>query len=189
MRTQEQTLLARFGFRDPDHGDERHYLACKYLALPDTHERLVRCVDPSGLPQSERRCVDHGQMVVFEQRSYTLERPIKKDGGFVVGFLDLVLQARWAHVPADNAWCIWSELVVEVKVRPVPIDDIVKQVALYMEFVERRCPFVVATAFDLRMSDVDVLRTVGAHHVRLGRGFETYLQRAAHEAAAASPEL
>lgn len=112
MRSQDRTMLASMGFADPDKGDERHDLACRYLALPENHERLARSlIEPawkrlSG-PGSDKTWVDGRGHVEFSfVRSFgsfrivrpSIEHVLSKGEGqyrTTVGFLDVTLPFKF----------------------------------------------------------------------------------------------
>lgn len=77
------------------------------------------------------------------------------------------------------------KLVVEVKITPLGLGDIIRQLKLYREFdfsvagTYARTPidWVVATAFPLSDSEVSILRDrEKIHHVRLGSSFEKWAE-------------
>ena len=41
MHSHERTMLAKLGFADPDRREQRHDVACQYLATPDAIRRLI----------------------------------------------------------------------------------------------------------------------------------------------------
>jgi|GEM_PF-5009603 hypothetical protein len=71
-------------------------------------------------------------------------------------------------------------LLIEVKITPTPIGDIMRQFALYDQHlfnsVAATYPprLVLASAFDLTQSDVETLRLKSIHHIRLGPKFDVY---------------
>jgi len=77
-----------------------------------------------------------------------------------------------------------AELLGEVKIHPVTVGDMLRQINLYREYGKWRV-VVIATAFDLTERDVETLRAGRVQHVKLGAGFEEFCQRMQAPAAAA----
>jgi hypothetical protein len=63
--------------------------------------------------------------------------------------------------------------VVEVKVMPVSMGEIVRQVTLYREHLKAD-GWVVATAFAVTTPDLDELTEAKIRHVRLGTHFDRW---------------
>jgi hypothetical protein len=61
---------------------------------------------------------------------------------------------------------------IEVKITPISISDILRQIALYREF----CPgyWVLVTAFGIKPHELEALRRERVHHIRLGKDFEAF---------------
>lgn len=248
VRTHERTLLQQMGYMDRDRADPLHYLACKYVRLPEVHERLaglayadvlardcehylgrvfkgdVSYLSVEDLLRRERVVELHTyapDTPRFRQTSALVEHAIRRPNGFVVGFVDALLENSWiypytrsfrlqeqrARGPHGNECGEWIDVgassspdegrtsetrvdgfvvAVEVKIGETPVDEIVKQLGVYRSCLDAR--FVVATAFDVTVSDAEVLRAAGAVHVRLGPRFVHFAQKALTEQSAKSPE-
>jgi len=92
MRSSDQSLIARMGFRDPDKADSRHDMACRYFTLPETIERLAKVF---GYPKTAatRLTSDRGRVVVVDQAhnivpAEGLTEYAVRNGTFLIGFLD-----------------------------------------------------------------------------------------------------
>jgi len=62
--------------------------------------------------------------------------------------------------------------LIEVKVHPVDVSDIIKQMKMYGDFTYSAC----ATCYQLRPSDKKMLEDSGIKHIYLGDGFKAYCQ-------------
>jgi hypothetical protein len=75
-------------------------------------------------------------------------------------------------------------LIVEVKAGHVPVTDVLRQVALYREFIAADA-WVLATTYAPSALDVDTLRRESIHHIRLGPKFTEWAEE--QRSAAAPP--
>lgn len=75
---------------------------------------------------------------------------------------------RWEHL-ADGA------LLVEVKIEPVSVGDLLRQIKMYRSFVAASA--IAATAYPMTKDEIAILRREGIHHVRLGDGFKAWCTR------------
>lgn len=74
----------------------------------------------------------------------------------------------------------YGRAIVEVKINPLPIGDIMRQIELYRTYLNSCCGisyWVLATPFGLDASDTATLLSSKIHHIRLGGNFEKYAQR------------
>jgi len=100
---------------------------------------------------------------------------------------------RWSAYMSETRikelpWSDWREesalrehrlpclLGVEVKIRPVGVGEILRQVNLYREY-QPTTTWVAATAFPMTAADVASLREQKVRHALLGRGFEEFVRR------------
>jgi hypothetical protein len=205
MHSHDRTMLSSLGFADPDKKDRRHDLACQYLATPDVARQIVDILVRPSL-SARTKTVNERKFrgrVVYEFGDLyrpRFEEPIVKGEGqyrTVVGFLDVVLPFSWTYrqvgemrafeghpwEPHNSNLDAWtSAVILEAKVNPVGVGDIVRQINLYREFrriSEDSFPnlpyfWCVATAFDLSAADVSMLREGRVRHIRLGEAFEEW---------------
>lgn len=174
MHSFDRTLLAKLGFADPDKGNSRHDLACQYLAQKDVVTSLVASI--TGKEPSKLQRV----------RSFP-ESPLSKGEGqykTTIGFLDLLVRFdslepsqvyedhRW--VPAEDKW-IGGAMAIEVKISPVSLGDIIRQVNLYAEY-QTGTHWLVVTEFSLSPEDVATLKSASIRHRRLGGKFSEYVK-------------
>lgn len=307
----DKTLIARLGFADADRREPLHDLACRYLALPEQAEKLVRLVDDWTMPKprtagrvwsfdrmaefDERR----GQLRIGDRRRLPLQpgdRPLRGDRYYLstknnvtpsrafsigpeglrlgeaeymvtpdaamleaqsevetfamqhegeiialladliaceplvavhgkerpvtvtavearravtkavverqitkgqgqykttIGFADVFLRTTmaarctYAWTTPDGAsetWEQWdalgldraSAILVEVKARPVPASEILRQLRLYAEYLAGDPILVAATLFHMSSGESEMLRSQGVRAIRLGDSFETW---------------
>jgi hypothetical protein len=92
--------------------------------------------------------------------------------------------AAKAIEPDGGPRTCYGRLIIEAKVRPVPVGDILRQLTLYRSYVALSgidVWGVAATAFDLTEGDVATLRAKRILHVRLGVQFDTYCTERSHD--------
>lgn len=181
MHAHDRTLLSQLGFADPDKRDRRHTLGCQYLALPENRLKIM------GLLPRTFRYEGADRQVEGSDRQPIFERMIGKGEGkyrTTIGFIDLIL---WYQVtfpcggpkccrpPSDEIHIYSFGVAVEVKITPVGIGDILRQINLYRDY-EKQFGWLVATAFPLSTADVSVLKNERIYHVRLGDPFETWAE-------------
>lgn len=68
-------------------------------------------------------------------------------------------------------------VAIEVKITPIAASEIIRQIKLYREYRSAHtwlCP----THFDLGKRDVDMLKSEGIHHIRLGAKFDEWAKTA-----------
>jgi hypothetical protein len=175
MRAYDRTLLANLGFSDPDKKEDRHDLACQYLA-----ENGAKVLELFLLPERSSGIADGGRATYTESpwefSGFSCEAPISKGEGqykTTIGFLDLVVKATSIYQQSN-----WKgdthpqhvEIAVEVKIGRVQVGDILRQVRLYREY-HLAAGWLVATEFALSSGDIAVLKNEGIKHVLLGTRF------------------
>lgn len=123
-----------------------------------------------------------------------------------VGFIDLILpfykkqtrNVRYQHYPISKDCVVAdfrrSAILVEVKVNPVGVGDLMRQVGLYNQHASSvvssgvAIHWAVATAFPMSVGDLAVLRSNNIHHIRLGEAFDRWVEVRRSEPPANSPE-
>jgi len=129
-----------------------------------------------------------------------------------IGFADVVLEfdlqveqthaqercRQWHGLQRQCSWSAWQSIKdeafphrlaygIEVKIKPVPLGDLVRQIKLYRSYsgVKR---WIAVTAYPLTSSETASLHNEGILHMRLGPAFEQYVgaQRQGSAAAAAT---
>lgn len=165
----DRTLLASLGFQDTDKKDRRHDLACQYLALPESHDRIARSLLEPGCAFQKMNFAPILGKPRFEVQV------LKGDGRYrtTIGFLDMVLPFRFTQHHSFIA-------AIEVKITPTGVGDILRQIAVYREYTDvvPKDPlyghWLVATAFQMSKGDVAILTTENIRHIRLGEKFERW---------------
>lgn len=85
--------------------------------------------------------------------------------------------------------CIPQSCLIEVKIEPVSIGDVLRQVKLYRGYLEISRT-VVVTVFPYDKTDVETLRRDRVYHVRLGADFLAYCEvRKSQKSSAETLEL
>lgn len=164
----DRTLLASLGFLDPDKREPLHDLACEYLSEPAQATRMARL---AGAPETE----DVATVP-------TLEAQIAKGEGqyrTTVGFLDLRIE--WKTETAEGT------VLVEVKIQPISIGDVLRQIALYrghLKSVSLAAPVVLnkpvsAETFKDRLRELSgEKRSLGAAETVQDKGMSWFLATA-----------
>jgi hypothetical protein len=109
---------------------------------------------------------------------------------------------QWLYQATKNSKAAYRDhLVIEVKINPVPVGDILRQLNLYREYLGNRwenkpvdgVAFALVTAFPLSAMDAGMLEHSGVFHFTLGSAFATFCEQQAGAArsgdVANSPEL
>lgn len=113
MRTSEQGLLAKLGFRDADREDPRHDKACRFFTRPDIAEKLLNAVHPPGVAwvRMWRHYTSPDPELAGLWTTWACVRGVTEDAvrtksGFHIGFVDAVVHGRCSlHAPdiADDS--------------------------------------------------------------------------------------
>ena len=198
-----RTLLSRLRSADPDLSDARHDRACRYVAEPAVALKLVRSFLPAAREQAEDldllrgewRGTIHTQFVGLGKP--TLHSLLRKQSGRFdtpIGYVDVILpytyetrrlgerrrarqlggSGEWEREPLDEWHPVPCQLVVEIKIAPVSMGEIVRQAVLYREHLKAD-RWIVATAFAVTSPDLVELSAAKITHVRLGAGFERWM--------------
>lgn len=128
MHSHERTMLAKFGFADPDRRQPLHDHACQYLTTPDAVARLIRHLSIEGGPEPNTEKVDDEEetsQVVRQivHQSVRRECAISKGSSqfqTTIGFIDLLhrfrvemqhcqVKRRLRNVPDGKGNRMWSE--------------------------------------------------------------------------------
>lgn len=219
MHAHDRTMLASLGFADPDKRDSRHDLACQYIAQPESRQKLADMM-VSELIRRENGTFDRGywkgekayELISIDQGSY--EVPISKGSGqyrTTIGFIDLILPCTYrlsyhGHLREGYDRCVtWKEhsssrefkfdIVIETKVNPICIGDVLRQIGLYREYKtnyrDSEDPienlWFLVTTYPLSAIDIESLASSKIHHVRLGSSFEKWAEWQTRPSAASDP--
>jgi hypothetical protein len=204
MHGHERTLLARFGFADPDRRDALHDLACRYLTSEPAIRRLVERLGIESHRNSdafeyasgvEQKCDTTCAVASF---ATNLERAISKGFGnyrTTIGFIDVALrleiEERFTNVMRrrirgyganESSWNSVDdfnerssrEYGIEVKATPISLGDLIRQMNLYREYSTIR-KWIVATTYPLTRADIECLQNEKLQHVYLGSHFQAFV--------------
>jgi hypothetical protein len=176
MHSHDRTLLSSLGFADVDKGNTRHDLACEYLC---DYRRVHKLFGFDAATDGSNT-------------GATLERHISKGTGqykSTIGFLD-ISGTTWLFKRDARAF-----FVIEVKIAPVSVGDMIRQIKLYREYWPpprgSRDPFAdddvpdirddvrwaIVADFDLDDGPVQLMKTAGIVFARLGPAFEAWLKK------------
>jgi hypothetical protein len=94
----------------------------------------------------------------------------------------------WKTTPSAH---LLTETWIEVKARPVDVADIVRQIAVYEPYTDRRpgrdrlewSPLIAATCYPMPAADKATLAAKGIRHIFLGDGFRAYVKARENEQA------
>lgn len=139
MHSYDRTLLAKLGFSDPDKKNPWHDYACQYLAQPHVLKQIYATFG-----------AQKGWVPSVKVSTGELEYHLTKGQGqyrTTIGFLDLratgFLKQEFRDRPQscapdspDSSTIVLLTLpsIIEVKVKPVPLGDLIRQVKLYSEY-------------------------------------------------------
>lgn len=194
-----KTLLASLGFSDKDKKDKRHDLAIQYLEKSKVQSRIVESIAVS--PQTTKITAHF-----IEQ-----EKLISKgDGKYktTIGFVDAILKLWLVREDIDQEENKVN-ILVEVKINPVSVGDIIRQIRLYSEYSTDYTPYsdfvlgsfkgndklwlkyykLLITCFDFSKEDVRSLEDAGIFPIRLGKDFEEFVKAQQEEPKANLTEI
>lgn len=177
----DQTLLNRLGFSDPDKKLKRHDLAARYAMQP----------------QVLRRILGHHDEVKVSKPEF--EHVISKGSGQYrqhIGFADAVAslsfrcrahKTTWEAPECDALACVnVQRVLLEVKITPVSGAEILRQLKLYLTYLNTfglKFEPVVVVDFPLDEGDQQALLAENCRVVRLGKGFQEWMEKQASSTA------
>ena len=147
MHSHDRTLLASLGFADLDKKNDRHDCACRYLTQPEIALNLVNYA--TAAPAKEQQWeLSQVERVVLERHITKGKDQYRTTIGFVDCLIDFQIFYQEAVLEEDRSsgWGVWKDtgqfrgargneqLLVEVKIQPVPVGDIMRQIGLYREY-------------------------------------------------------
>lgn len=154
----DRTLLASLSFGDPDKKDPLHDLGCQYISQPSVCNAMNIALQEGG------------KLEFDESRCPVLEAPITKGEGkykTMIGFIDVTLPFKNQNGHVD--------VFAEVKIKPVELGEILRQISLYREFKDG--PWILVADFDMTASLEEGLKAHGIMPIRLGEGFKSYVEQ------------
>lgn len=155
------------------------------MAESEQAKRLVAIVDPDFMRRAKEIASGHYGMRLIEQNvrevvkdgrgelrvDSRVESPVTKGEDrykTTIGFLDVKTKWWVSDVPLGT-------MVVEVKVKPTGVGDIIRQINLYREYVQANA-WILASCFDLDAGQVATLEHARIKPIRLGDGFAKWFE-------------
>lgn len=203
----EKTLLARFGFNDPDRKEPLHDLACIYLSRPEAAEKIALLPGEKTLQKWRSAAfINAGHKKEGITFKAVFERMIL-DRHFTVGFVDLSLSFRitenrdgeykesvrwgeWRSVTGKHSAEFHWSAFIEVKIQRFGVGDLIRQINFYRRYDEEvNCRddhrWIVASPHRLSADERSALLTAEIIPIRLGPAFlqwvEERKQQPAHD--------
>lgn len=194
MHSHDRTLLAKLGFSDPDKKNPDHDLACLYLSQPEVRRKVGDWLAGQ---------INFGSdiTVVKVRGRADLEYHLQKGTGqyaTTIGFIDVMysftidaektireefdqLHQRWRPceprqgiVKDYRQFCVF----VEVKIEPVSIGDVLRQMNLYAAYTKPGIDFpkgLLVAPWDISEPEVESLKNAGFLHMKLGSAFKEWV--------------
>jgi hypothetical protein len=139
------TLAQHLGFADPDLGSPEHDRLVTWLTEPETLLAILRRAWPEvlGEKRSGARVIvgaarqdgscgqDQGGEVWERVTQVALEKPILRDGSYVVGFADAVATVGWG---LDGRALVQATFYLEAKPRIQSVGALLRQINLYRQY-------------------------------------------------------
>lgn len=85
-----------------------------------------------------------------------------------------VVWSEWADADRDLGVLEAACVFVEVKIQPVGVGELLRQINLYREYLPR-FPWYAVTAFDMNARELEQLKINRVHHLKLGHGFDKFV--------------
>lgn len=196
------TLLSHLRSADADLSNPRHDLACRYVAEPAVALKIVRGLLPPARKPAEDLDLFRGEWRGTIHTEFaglgkpTFHSLLSKRTGrsdTAIGYVDVIQpytyetrrvgesrrsqfsggDREWQRDPLGEWYPVHRKIVVEIKVSPVSVGEVVRQVALYREHLKAD-EWVVATAFPVTSPELSELTDAKITHFRLGAGFERW---------------
>lgn len=197
MHSHDRTMLAKFGFADPDHNNSKHDLACLYLCQEITIKKILPYLYRKN---NKVKSVGSNPDLDIGDEPITEYHITKGEGQYktTIGFIDVFLQAYATSKDSckDRNCCSYEchhiydfNIGLEVKINPVPVGDILRQIAFYKTYATNIEEWAVVTSYPLSSFDSQSLKNQGIFHFRLGDSFEKWLSEQSQSEPPAPIEL
>lgn len=208
MHSHDRTLLSKLGFADPDKRNPEHDQACLYLTQPEVARKIA-----AWMMELRGEWVNaFGRWKYTKVRfATTQEHHLQKGEGQYatsIGFIDVVFDfegvvegtqtANIARKPDESGFMrdVWIpcepvaasetirwKMLVEVKITPVSIGDVLRQLNLYTTYhkasegVPEKMPRGLLVApWNVSAAELDALRKSGYEFLKLGKAFNDWKQ-------------
>lgn len=201
MHSHDRTMLASFGFADPDKKSSLHDKACRYLCQPEKalliaklfDKQIVTCTKELYNEDDSHYSCKESDKTLTSCRTEPEFHITKGEGQYktTIGFVDLMITTVFTRRRIERRYKQWDgkmvyehrttdamheipefSIAVEVKVNPIPVSDILRQLNLYREYLIGivKC-WALVTCYDLNQSEYDLLMHEGVRPIRLGMDF------------------
>jgi hypothetical protein len=184
MRTSEQGLLARLGFRDADREDPRHDKACRFFTRPDIAERVLGVVHPAS--DAWRDMHSHYNSAPpppLDLRTEWAgchgfnEAAVRTKTGFHIGFIDTVVRGACRAYSGPTPVANGPSSVtanIEVKIARTCVSEVIRQIETYRGGAGYAL-WVLAVDYALSEEERRALTAQRITPIRIGAAFEAYL--------------
>ena len=229
MYAHDRTMVAKLGFADPDKRNPQHDLACQYLALPEVIGRASKLLGLERAAAPYRQQYEGSDETGTESTQIgrcgvAFEHQITKGSGqyrTTIGFADLVYRferlinwtgrvmrkrpggsGRWGRPDRlpDSQGVRHVNVGVEVKIAPIGIGDVLRQIKLYRAYTDNSTQYcdglssdivrwIVATAYPLSALDLQSLTNERIVHVFLGGAFRAFVESQAEASGTGNVEV
>jgi hypothetical protein len=139
------TLAQHLGFADPDLGSPEHDRLVTWLTEPGTLLAILQRAWPAvldekragarvivGAARQDGSCGQDQDGEVWERvTQVALEKPVLRDGGYVVGFVDAVATVGWG---LDGRALVQATFYLEAKPRIQSVGALLRQINLYRQY-------------------------------------------------------
>lgn len=194
MRSNDQTYISSIGFGDPDKSSTLHDKACKYLTSDEVVEKILMMysdkvpirksresdklykiarkheIPGPGLLDADNKIIDLIRINKILFYSTSMELPLNQEAkNFkrMVGFIDCRIEAG-----LDSREFIY----IEVKIHPVSINEIMRQIFFYKEYIQHTHKFVLAHKFNMSDDDKKILKLSKIDTIFLGTNFDKWVE-------------
>lgn len=209
MHSFDRTLIAKLGFSDPDKKNPRHDLGCLYLKDPEVRAKLgewmLSRIQKLAIPRKETE--ERSTVLEVKFPVPKLEYHLAKGSGqyaTTIGFLDARFDIELIVEHYEDSYSAYDRagrppklsrkvrsqtwpLFAEVKIEPVGVGDILRQLNLYRSYFEiggyserPRAPYpgvpygILFTSFQLSPAESTAINEAGYGCIQLGTKFDQW---------------
>lgn len=118
------------------------------------------------------------EMILTGSRRTIPEQYIKNPEEIKRAFSQNVLwdQSICQTAGAWDTGLIMAYAAFEVKIKPTPISEAIRQIKLYRQYMIRTPSWFLVTRFPINQCDVNTLRQESISHIYLGEGFDVWMK-------------
>lgn len=214
----DKTLIASLGFSDPDKREPLHERGCQFIVAEA--RALIRALSPAFEKREYHTpkgtiVGEAGRVLYTPQQEWPLFKGVGQYRQ-TIGFLDVVIpfvdDQNFVSIENGAPFYIVKRqsglLVVEVKINPIPISDVLRQLALYRGHLQsskiaretsrhdsvvddypQPIVWVLAAPWELNDVDRESVARADVQFVRLGEKFDVFVAAQRNRLATRPPEL